>query len=198
MLRQKQNSTTHGFSHYSHSNGTRPKQDYNQHQRNNDKQSGNRDGCHSNSHHRHHGRSNDYHYGSSGDTRRMQCGRSNNRHRTGMIANSITHESGKFLNYHQMNGQHQCASSTSKSKDHNNQCKEAIVAGQALVLSPKTKCNFQEVGEPSSESPPPSITMNAKQLKNRRKREKLRINRMGRNTVHNTFAHYMDFLKKNQ
>ena len=96
-----------------------------------------------------------------------------------------------------MNGQHQCASSTSKIKHQNNQCKDDIVAGQALVLSPKTKCNYQEVGEPSSESPPP-ITLNSKQLKNRRKREKLRINRMCRNPAHNTFSNYMEFLKKNK
>ena len=114
-----------------------------------------------------------------------------------MMRTYAAHSSGGSLKTCQIHGQHKCASSTSQSKDITNKSKEIIVAGQALVLSPKTKCNFQEVGEPSSESPPPSITMNAKQLKNRRKREKLRINRMGRNTVHNTFAHYMDFLKKN-
>ena len=138
MLRQKPNSTTEGYRHYSHSNGTQSTLDYNQHQSNYDKQSINRDGCHYNSHHRHHGKSNDYHHGSSGDTRRMQCGRSNNRHRTGMIANSITHESGKFLNYHQMNGQHKCASSTSQSKDLTNKSKDVQAAhkkANAMILA---------------------------------------------------------------
>ena len=112
-----------------------------------------------------------------------------------MIANSITHESGKSLNYHQIHGQHTCASSTSQSKDITNKSKEIIVAGQVLVLSPKPKGNLQEVGESSSESPPPSIQMNAKQLKSRRKSEKLKYNRKCRDEVHQIFSNYTKYLK---
>ena len=67
----------------------------------------------------------------------MQDGRSNNRHHPGAIANSITHDSGKSSNYHQLNGQHTYAPSTSLRTECNTTANENIVAGQTLVLPPK-------------------------------------------------------------
>ena len=58
-----------------------------------------RTGSHPRTYHRQHGKLQDYHYGWSRDGRRMQDGRSNNRHHPGEIAHSITHDSGKSSDY---------------------------------------------------------------------------------------------------
>ena len=128
----------------------------------------------------------------------MQDGRSNNQHHPGAVTNIITHDSGKSLNYRQLNGQHTCASSTSSKRiECNTTDKENIVAGQALVLSPKGTNIPQSIGEPSPESPI-KPHLNAKQLKSIKKKRKYKQNMMKRNDVHLEFAEYMKYLSVNQ
>ena len=146
-------------------------------------------GSHSSTSHRHHGKPRGYHHGLSGDGIRMQDGRFNSHHHPVKIVHRITHDSGKSSYYHQLNGQHTCASSTSKkiNKTNNN---ERDVSGQALVLSPKGTNLAQGVGEDSSESPN-GPKLNSKQIRSIKKKLKQKINKNKRNLVHQIFKQYM-------
>ena len=152
----------------------------------------NRSGSYSRTYHCHHGKSQDYHHGWSGNIRRMQDGRSKNRHHPREISNRITHDSGKSSNYRQLKGQHTCVVSTSKRTQCRTTGKEKIVAEQAGFLSPKGSKISQVGDEPSSESPysesPSSSSptnlppLNAKQMKSLKKKIKYKLNRKKRNT----------------
>ena len=71
--------------------------------------------------------------------------------------------------------------------------KERDVSGQALVLSPKGTNLAQGVGEDSSESPN-EPKLNAKQIRSIKKKVKQKINKNKRNTVHQIFKQYMEYL----